>query len=156
MKKFGLFVVLVCVLGSAYAQEQGDLRIQAGGDYRLTIKEYGSHLGLEYFFADKFSLAPTFTVWFPELGNSFNLNADLRYFLSEGVSQLYVLVGYTNYWINTQPGNPGVSLTRPGANVGIGAFIKATDRFGFNTEIKFQSQNTRWPVFRVGGVLIIN
>ncbi len=156
MKKLGLILTLICVLGSGYAQEQGGLRLQAGGDYRLTIKEFGSHLGVEYFFADRFSLAPTFTVWFPEIGNSFNLNADFRYYLSEGISQLYVVAGYSNYWINTQPGDPGVLVTRPGGNIGAGAFIKATEKFGFNTEIKFQSQNSRWPVFRVGAVFIIN
>jgi len=156
MKK-GILLSVLCLMAlTVQAQVQGDVRIQAGGDYKLTIKDYGSHLGFEYFFVDNFSLAPTFTVWFPEIGNSFNVNMDLRYYLTEGVSQLYVVGGYNNYWINTQPGDPGLSLTRPGGNFGLGAFIKATERFGFNTEFKIQSQNTRWPILRVGAVYLFN
>lgn len=153
----GILVMVFCLLAfGSQAQEQGEVRIQAGGDYKLTIRNYGSHLGFEYFFVDKFSLAPTLTVWFPEFGNSLNLNMDLRYYLTEGNAQFYIVGGYNNYWINTQPGDAGFSVNRPGANFGFGAFIKATERFGFNTEFKSQSQNTRWPVFRVGAVYILN
>lgn len=155
MRKLILSMAFCLLSLSIQAQEQGEVRIQAGGDYKLTIKDYGSHLGFEYFFVDKFSLAPTLTVWFPEIGNSLNLNVDLRYYLTEGVSQLYIVGGYNNYWINTQPGDPGLSINRPGANFGVGALIKATERFGFNTEFKTQSQNTRWPVFRVGAVYLL-
>jgi hypothetical protein len=86
----------------------------------------------------------------------FNLNVDLKYYLTEGVSQVYLLAGYSNYWINTQPGDAGLLQTRPGGNFGAGAYIKATEQFGFITEFKMQSQNTRWPVLRVGAVLNLN
>ncbi|MCH7399964.1 hypothetical protein MM236_18360 [Belliella sp. DSM 107340] len=156
MKKLIIILCFSFFAAGLFAQEQGEIRLMAGGDYRLTIKEVGTFVGAEYFFADKFSLAPTFTVWFPEVGNSFNLNADLRYYLTEGISQVYLLAGYSNYWINLQPGNPGVNQTRAGANFGAGAFIRATEQFGFITEFKMQSQNSRWPVLRVGAVLRLN
>lgn len=156
MKKIVLILCLSYLSVSLQAQEQGEARLMAGGDYRLSIKELGTFLGVEYFFVDKFSLAPTLTVWFPERGNSLNVNVDLKYYLSEGVSQVYLLAGYSNYWLNTQPGDVGTLQTRPGGNIGIGAFIKATEQFGFITEFKMQSQNTRWPVLRVGAVLNLN
>lgn len=156
MKKILLILCFSFLAVSLQAQKQGEARLMAGGDYRLTIKELGTFIGAEYFFVDKFSLAPTFTVWFPEIGNSLNLNVDLKYYLTEGVSQVYLLAGYSNYWINTQPGDAGLLQTRPGGNFGAGAFIKATEQFGFITEFKIQSQNTRWPVLRVGAVLNLN
>ncbi|MCH7402861.1 hypothetical protein ACFOUP_16955 [Belliella kenyensis] len=151
--KRGLFIIVFFMMfGNLFSQEQGEVRLMAGGDYRLTIKEVGTFVGGEYFFADRLAIAPTFTVWFPQVGNSLNLNMDLKYYLSEGVSQVYLLAGYSNYWINLQPGNPGVNQQRSGANFGAGAFIKATEQFGFVTEFKMQSQNSRWPVLRVGAV----
>ena len=156
MKKFLLILCFTFFIVSLQAQQQGEVRLMAGGDYRLTIKELGTFIGAEYFFVDKFSLAPAFTVWFPEIGNSFNLNMDLKYYLTEGVSQVYLLAGYSNYWINTQPGDAGLLQSISGGNFGAGAFIKATEQFGFITEFKIQSQNTRWPVLRVGAVLNLN
>ncbi|SIS49312.1 hypothetical protein SAMN05421761_10156 [Belliella pelovolcani] len=156
MKKIILILFLSFLTAGVFAQQHGEARLMAGGDYRLTIKDLGTFIGVEYFFADRLSLAPTFTVWFPDIGNSFNLNADLKYYLTEGVSQVYVLAGYSNYWINTQQGDPGLLQTRPGGNLGVGAYLAATEKFGFITEVKMQSQNTRWPVLRVGAVLNLN
>ncbi|EIM75960.1 hypothetical protein A3SI_11304 [Nitritalea halalkaliphila LW7] len=146
----GLFLLLSW---SASAQEVGDIRLQGGGDYRIGfLQKAGTHVGVEYFFADMFSIAPTFTVWFPEVGNSTNVNVDLRYYLTRGISQVYIMGGYNNYWINLQPGDAGLRQTRPGANFGLGAFIRATEQFGFNTQFSIQSQNQRAQYLRVGVV----
>lgn len=150
MKKITLLLGLVLFFQLAKAQEQGDLRIQLGPDYKLQINDIGAHAGIEYLFIDKFSIAPNFTYWFPDIGNSYSLNMDLRYYLTEGTSQLYVLGGYNNLWINAQPGFPGTTLSRSGGNFGVGAFMDVATSFGINTEFKIQSQNTRQPVLRVG------
>jgi len=150
MRKIIFILLFTWITGLSMAQEQGDFRIQIGPDYKLQINDLGAHAGLEYLFIDRFSLAPSFTYWFPDFGRSSNLNMDLRYYLTEGVSQIYVLGGYNNLWINAQPGLPGTTLSRPGGNFGLGAFLDVAANFGLNTEFKIQSQNTRQPVLRVG------
>lgn len=155
MKKFVIGFIAFFVFSYSYAQDQGDLRVQLGGDYKLSIGYFGAHGGLEYFFVDKFSLAPNFTYWFPPVGRTSNLNMDLRYYLTQGSSQLYVMGGYSNYWINTQPGMAGTNETRPGGNFGVGAFLRIMDNLGLNTEFKIQSQNTRQPVLRIGLVFAL-
>ncbi|UJP66312.1 hypothetical protein [Mongoliitalea daihaiensis] len=150
MKKLLLACFLFSFITLAQAQEQGDFRVQLGSEYKLQIQDIGANAGLEYFFADKFALAPNFTYWFPRVGRTMNFNMDVRYYLSEGVSQLYLMGGYNNYWINLQPGTPGLSQSRPGGNFGVGAMIKLLEGIGLNTEFKVQSQNTRQPVLRVG------
>jgi hypothetical protein len=155
MKKLILSFITLFVLSFTYAQEQGEVRFQLGADYKLSIDYFGAHGGVEYFFVDKFSLAPNFTYWFPPVGRTSNLNMDLRYYLTEGQSQLYVMGGYSNYWINTQPGMPGETVSRPGGNFGVGAYLRVADNWGVNTEFKVQSQNTRQPVLRVGLVFVL-
>lgn len=152
MKKYVLILISVIYVSLANAQEQGDLRVQIAGDYKLQINDFGGNAGFEYFFADRFSFAPSFNYWFPDIGRSYSLNADLRYYLSEGISQVYLLAGYNNLWLNLQPGEPGQVLSRAGGNFGIGAFLDLFDQFGIITEFKMQSQNTRQPVLRVGVV----
>lgn len=142
------------VMGIANAQEQGDIRLQLGSDYRLRINDVGANAGIEYLFADNFSIAPNFTYLFPaERILMMNLNVDLRYYLTQGVSQVYILGGYNNYWENSQPGLPGQSRTRPGGNFGAGAFFDVGETLGFITEFKIQSQNSNFPVLRLGVVL---
>ncbi|PSL01945.1 hypothetical protein [Cecembia rubra] len=152
MKKLIFVIVLLIYCSTVTAQEQGDFRIQVAGDYKLQINDLGGNAGFEYLFADKFSFAPSFTYWFPDIGRSYSLNADLRYYLTEGISQVYLVGGYNNLWLNFQPGEPGQVLSRAGANFGVGAFLDLLDQFGVVTEFKMQSQNTRQPVLRVGMV----
>lgn len=150
MKKSLIFFLTIYILQQVNAQEQGDVRVQLAADYKLQINNVGANAGVEFFFADKFSLAPNFTYWFPDFGRESNLNMDLRYYLTEGVSQIYLLGGYSNFWINTQPGLPGTSISRAGGNFGIGSFIDLAGNLGINTEFKVQSQNSRQPVLRIG------
>ena len=152
MKKAVAVFLLALMAGGVFAQEQGDVRIQLGADYQMQINNLGAHLGLEYLFLDRFALAPSFTYWFPDFGRTTNLNVDLRYYLTEGISQIYVMGGYNNIWINAQPGLPGTTLSQGGGNFGLGAFLDISEKFGINSEFKIQSQNTRQSVLRVGVV----
>ncbi|TVP52236.1 MAG: hypothetical protein EA341_03555 [Mongoliibacter sp.] len=155
MKKLFFIILFFSSLGFNYAQEQGDFRLQLGADYRLRINEVGANAGIEYLFVDNFSIAPNFSYYFPDFGRISNLNVDLRYYLTQGVSQVYILGGYNNYWENFQPGLPGQSRTRPGGNFGAGAFFDVGETLGFITEFKIQSQNTRIPVLRLGVVMTL-
>lgn len=153
MKKLLVLFLFFASFLVANAQEQGDVRLQLGADYRFQIKNIGANAGVEYFFIDKFSIAPNFTYWFPNIGRETNLNVDLRYYLTEGISQIYVLGGYNNFWINTQPGLPGTLVSRAGGNFGVGSYFDLIGNLGMNTEFKVQSQNTRQTVLRVALVL---
>jgi hypothetical protein len=153
MKKSLFLILILASIQLANAQEQGDVRLQLGADYRFQIKNIGANAGAEYFFVDKFSIAPNFTYWFPNIGRETNLNVDLRYYITEGISQIYVLGGYNNFWINTQPGLPGTLVSRAGGNFGVGSYFDLIGNLGMNTEFKIQSQNTRQTVLRVALVL---
>ena len=149
MKNLLVLFLLVASFQLAKAQEQGDTRIQLGVDYRFQINIIGANAGAEYFFADRFSIAPNFTYWNPNVGRESNLNVDLRYYLTEGVSQIYLLGGYNNLWVNRQPGLPGTSISRAGGNFGVGSYFDLIGNLGMNTEFKVQSQHTRQTVLRI-------
>lgn len=151
MKKW-LFVLLVISIFSiqAYAQEKGDARIHALATYGLRFGEFGAGAGAEFFFADKFAIMPSFVRYFPQVGKTSDLNFDLRYYVTDGPSQLYFMAGYSQTFQNNQPGQPGVSQNFVGANVGVGAYIVLTEWVGLSTEFKFQSQFRQESGFRLG------
>lgn len=153
MKKALLPVLLVLfILPWARGQslEQGNSRVHAYGSYGLRWNDGGIGGGFEYFFADRFAIMPSYTVIFPQVGNESNFSADLRYYVSEGSSQVYFMAGYSQTWENNQPDGAGVRINSKGANVGVGAYIRLTDWVGLSTEFKFQSQARQEVGFRVG------
>lgn len=145
-----IFLFLGAFASYSNAQEKGDVRIHALGTYGLRFGEFGAGAGAEYFFADKFAVMPSFVKYLPEVGNSSNFSFDLRYYLTEGPSQLYVIAGYSQTFLNNQPGQAGVSQDYVGANVGVGAYIVLTEWVGLSTEFRFQSQLRQESGFRVG------
>ncbi|MFN3998020.1 hypothetical protein [Algoriphagus sp.] len=151
MKKTLLFLVFVSVFSiDAFAQEQGDTRIHALGTYNLRFGEFGVGAGAEYFFIDKFAVMPSFVKYFPQVGNTSNFSFDLRYYVTEGPSQLYFMAGYSQTFENNQPGQPGTKRDYVGANVGVGAYIVLTEWVGLSTEFRFQSQFRQESGFRLG------
>jgi hypothetical protein len=150
--KRALLVFLLCIGVAAFshAQEKGDSRIHALGTYGLRFNEFGAAGGIEFFFADKFAVMPSFTKFFPKVGNFSNFSFDLRYYVTEGPSQVYFLAGYSQTFENNQPGQPGTKRDYVGANAGVGAYIVLTEWMGLSTEFKFQSQFRQEPGFRVG------
>lgn len=142
------FLFSLTVLGQT--QNQGDMRIHALGTYGLRYADFGVGAGVEYFFAEKFALMPSYTKLFPEIGKGSNFSFDLRYYVSSGPSQLYFMAGYSQNWQNSQPDGAGITNNFVGANMGVGAYIRMTDWVGLSTEFKFQSQNPQEVGFRVG------
>lgn len=148
-----LLLVTFLLFGSItilQAQEQGDSRLHVLGQYGLRMKEPGIGLGWEYFFAPQFGLMPNYTQLFPAVGRAGNFSADLRYYLSQDKSQVYVMSGYSLTSENPQPGAAGTKRNLSGANVGVGAVVPLTDWVGLSTEFKFQSQGFRQTYFRFG------
>ncbi|MEP0712312.1 outer membrane beta-barrel protein [Algoriphagus sp.] len=142
--------IMLSFMASAQTQEQGNARLHGFGAYGLRYQNFGVGAGIEYFFVDKFALMPSFTFVFPQVGKESNFSADLRYYVSEGPSQLYFMAGYSQTWQNTQPDGAGTRRNSKGANVGVGAYIRLTDFIGLSTEFRFQSPYPREVGFRVG------
>ncbi len=149
-KSIFLLAFIILAMSISFAQTQGDARIHGNGYYGFRLKSWGVGGGLEYFFADNFALMPSYTVLNPDVGNASNFSFDLRYYLTQGASQVYVMAGYSQTFQNTQPGVPGTKQNYVGGNMGVGAFIPFTDWVGLNTEFKFQSQFTQELGFKVG------
>lgn len=153
MKKY-LLVFLAALMFSfgaiAQSQEQGEARLHAFGTYGLRYHNLGVGAGIEYFFVDHFALMPSYTFIFPEVGKQSNLSADLRYYVSEGPSQLYFMAGYSQTWQDNQPNGAGRKQNSKGANVGVGAYIRIVENIGLSTEFRFQSPYPREVGFRVG------
>lgn len=145
-----LLAFVILAMSNSFAQTQGDARIHGNGYYGFRLNSWGIGGGLEYFFADNFALMPSYTVLNPNVGNASNFSFDLKYYLTQGASQVYVMAGYSQTFQNTQPGVPGTKQNYVGGNMGVGAFIPFTDWVGLNTEFKFQSQFTQELGFKVG------
>jgi len=153
MKKvFGMFCLgfLLSLPAWGQTQSQGDARIHAFGTFGLRYETFGAGAGIEYFFAEKFAIMPSYTKLFPEVGKGSNFSFDFRYYVSSGSSQLYFMAGYSQNWENTQPDGAGTRRNYVGANMGVGAYIRLTDWVGLSTELKFQSQNPQDGGFRIG------
>ncbi|OOG74313.1 hypothetical protein [Algoriphagus sp. A40] len=149
-KSLLLFILIWAMIAQTNAQEKGDARIHALGFYGLKYNEFGIAGGAEYFFADRFAVMPSYTKLFPEVGNASNFSFDLRYYVTEGASQLYFMAGYSQSFQNTQPDQAGTKKDYVGANAGVGAYIVLTDWVGLSTEFKFQSQVPQESGFRIG------
>ena len=75
MKKvFGIFCLgfLLTLTALGQTQSQGDARIHAFGTYGLRYENFGTGAGIEYFFAEKFAIMPSYTKLFPEVGKGSN------------------------------------------------------------------------------------
>lgn len=145
----GLFLISSFV-AEGQSLKQGNSRAHILGTYGLRWKTAGIGGGLEYFFVDNFSIMPSYIYLFPRVGKESNFSADLRYYVSEGPSQLYFTAGYSQSWENTQPDGAGTRRSYQGANVGVGAYIRLADWVGLSTEFKAQSQSRQEVGFRFG------
>lgn len=151
MKKAILFIALItAVVFHSEAQEKGDARVHALGTYGLKYKDFGTALGVEYFFAERFALMPSYTKWYPKIGNLGNFSFDLSYYVTEGPSQLYFTAGYSQTFQNVNPGQVGTKQNFKGANAGIGAYVELTSWMGLSTEFRLQTQHRQEAGFRIG------
>lgn len=150
MKNLLLTLFFFTIWITAQAQVQGDSRVHVVGQYGLRLDDPGIGLGWEYFFAPQFGLMPSYTQLFPAVGRAGNFSADLRYYLSQDQSQVYVVTGYSLTTENPQPGAVGTKRNFSGANVGVGAVVPITNWVGLSSEFKFQSQGIRQTYLRFG------
>ena len=158
MKKLLFILSFVLTVSIAEAQTRGEARLQVGGDYGFNTENFGVNFGAEYFLANRISLAPNYTIFFPENGNASNLNIDARYYLTEGILQWYGMAGFANNWTTHEVvGVESHRSSAAGANLGLGGVLKFADRMAFNPEFKYQFvSGSSQPVFRLGLVFLIN
>ncbi|MBN7810229.1 outer membrane beta-barrel protein [Algoriphagus sp. H41] len=149
-KSLLLFAMLFVFAIQSHGQEKGDARIHTLGLYGLEYKDFGIGGGVEYFFADRFALMPSFAKIYPEVGNLSNFSFDLRYYVTGGPSQLYFMAGYSQNFQNTAPGQAGTRESYVGANAGVGAYVGLTDWVGLSTEFRIQTQYRQEASFRIG------
>lgn len=135
----------------ANAQTQGDFRASLGvaGGTKATIDTdtgddkfgIGINAGVEYFFIDNLSLAPSYTYFFPaeDGGVKFNtasLNIDARYYFIETV---YAMAGYANFSNKISGGGASISASEGAFNLGAGTMIPMGDALNINVQVKYQS-----------------
>lgn len=140
-KLLALALVGLFAINGAKAQEQGDIRGNAGltymfgpygGDARI-----GFGLGGEYLIIDALSIAPSY--YFSNKDDlKVNLfNIDARYYFMTGDTQVYGVVGYTSATLKSDFLGVSVSSTEGGLNLGAGAIFAMSDSFGINAELKY-------------------
>lgn len=156
MKKLLIIFTFLLSVSFAEAQTRGEARLQLGGDYGFRTEAFGLNAGVEYFPANRFSLAPNYTIFFPAIGWQSNLNVDARYYLTEGILQWYGMAGFTNTWLHPEHDGFDYRTSIAGANVGLGGVLKFGDRVAFNPEFKYQIYTGGQLIFRLGLVYIIN
>ena len=152
MKKSLSFFAFFLWISIVSAQTRGETRMQIGGDYGFRTNLLGLSIGAEYFFAQRISIAPNYTQFFPESGKRSTLNMDARLFLTEGRLQWYGMSGLTNNWNDVD----GRNYSSTGLNLGFGGDYKFADRLALNPEFKIQLVDERQFLFRLAIIYILN
>ncbi|MEO9804841.1 MAG: outer membrane beta-barrel protein [Reichenbachiella sp.] len=130
-----LTLIVLFATNGAQAQNQGDIRVNAGlinlfspygGDYRI-----GFGVGGEYLITDVISVAASHYLTNKDSNKLNVFSVDGRYYLMTGTTQVYGIAG-----ISFIGGRRGLSET--GLAVGAGAIFVMSDHIGINTELKYQ------------------
>lgn len=99
---------------------------------------FGLNLGLEYLFNEQFSIAPSYTLFFPN--DPFGLSAiniDGRYYFSMDDTEIYGLLGYARLTTKIDLGFGSLSDSAGGVNFGVGANFGLNDKLKLNTQLKY-------------------
>ena len=162
MKKICLSLFASLLVFFCFCQTQGNLRggigvalgTNAGVNQNTGLAELGLGLnaGLEYFFTEIVSVAPSYTAFSKTtIGASkigFNsLNFDGRYYINEGDFKFYLLAGIHSLFSRRQVFGITQSINQQGYNLGLGLNIPLGEAFYGNAQLKrqgpFQNVNRR-------------
>ncbi|MEP5365511.1 MAG: outer membrane beta-barrel protein [Reichenbachiella sp.] len=131
-KLLALALVGLFTINGAMAQEQGDIRANAGlnylfgpwgGDGRI-----GFGLGGEYLITDAISIAPSYYFSNKDDLKLNILNIDARYYFVTGDTQVYGKVGFASY---------GGDASESGLTLGAGGIFNLSDNLGLNAELDY-------------------
>ena len=136
-----LFSMMVCIIGSAFAQKG----IQAAGvhsSYGTEISSIGLGVKYQYNITDNIRLEPSINYFFENDGvDMFDLNATAHYlFPVQNNVRFYPLAGLTYATWRADFGHDGAEITHNkfGMNLGGGAEFDISDELMVNFELKYQ------------------
>ena len=145
-----LFSMMICVMGSAFAQKG----IQAGGihlTYGTEIESFGIGVKYQYNVTDNIRLEPSMNYFFENNGiDQFDLNANVHYLFPMASNiRVYPLAGLT--FARWDFGKAFDDVTRLGVNLGGGIETDIADNFMLNLELKYQFvSDFDQAIFKIG------
>jgi len=149
--------MLLFYINQTKAQVVGEARIKLANDIGFGTNLFGFGLGGEYFVIDRLSVAPTIVVLLPETGKATSYDLNVRYYFTQGISQLYGLGGFNYFRRRLEFAPPEVNLRNaPGFNIGMGYLYRMSEEFSIDGNLRFQPQNNNNVVFGIGIIYHIN
>lgn len=175
MKKLLSVFAFLLISSVAMAQVAGDFRINAGLAYGSEASLDGGGLGInagvEYFFTDVISGAPSYTYFFEDSEEFFgseisvrlsSINLDGRYYFMTDDIQVYGMAGIAILAVNFESVDPFSGTTfedsdsETGLNIGGGVVIPLSGNLGFNGQLKYQTPGDGQLVINAGVAIGIN
>lgn len=121
----------------ALAQEKGDFNGFAGLTYPLTSgSDAGITGGIEYVFAEDFSIAPSYTYYFTDPGTLSQFDIDVRYYLGDEGFNWFLTGGVS--FLNAS--FMGISANTTGFAGGAGALFSMGESFDLLAVVKYHSE----------------
>lgn len=157
MKRLIIVSFLIFLTNSSFAQYQGEVRIQMDTEYGFATNLYGFGLVGEYFIIDRLSVVPSAIIFLPQTGKASSLNLDARYYLTEGISQFYGVLGLNSSRRRLEFAAPGEDLIiRTGINIGAGYIYRLSEEFAIESQFKYQPHYDNNFVIGLGIIYFIN
>jgi hypothetical protein len=151
MKRFLTICFFILSTQFSNAQYQGEVRAQLTTEFGTSTNLFGMGILGEYFIIDRLAIAPNIMVLLPASGKATNIHIDGRYYLNEGRSQFYGILGFNYYRrrLEFAPEEDNL-IQRPGLNLGGGYNYRISEEFSVDTQIKFQPQNNSNLIIGIG------
>ena len=142
MKLKNLMLALTLLVSTvALAQEKGDFNGFAGLTYPLESESnLGITAGVEYVFANNFSIAPSFTYYFENEATLTQLDFDLRYYLGSDSFNFFLTAGVSTIKASTDALGVTISASQTGFAGGLGALISMSDSIDLITIVKYNAE----------------
>lgn len=156
MKRIYLIFILALQCGFCCAQFQGQYRAQYGHEFATSSVPFGVNFVGEYFPVNKFSFAPSFTIYLPATGKASQIDFSGRFYFTEEKLQAYGLMGYGFHRRRLEFDFENPLRTSSGVHFGGGALLRFWEVLGLNGEFKIQPTLQSTLVFKVGITYFIN
>ena len=139
MKKFIIIALLAVMTALGARAEAGDFSLSGQFAYASKHSMAGLGLQLQYEPIVNWRLAPEFIYYFKNDGlSAYNVNANIHFVIPTSHSfAIYPLAGFSYAHYEADAGYVGTSVSRCGANVGLGAQYLIKDHLHFYTEQRF-------------------
>jgi len=157
MKRLLVICILLFYIKCADAQVAGEGRIQLANEFGFETNLFGFGLSGEYFIIDRLSISPSIIALLPETGKATSLDLNVRYYITQGISQLYGMGGFNYFRRRLEFAPPEDNLRNvPGLNIGMGYIYRLSEEFSIDSNLRFQPQNNNNVVLGIGIIYHIN